>query len=153
MFVYRVCDKKEIDTILKEKSLDNIGSICTIDKKKNTHDYKEGVKYLHFYHDYGDVFYSDSKDRNYICTYDIPIEILKPREGVGYYLDRELFRTWEKVPEYAVEVDLLSFHDLKKVERLNDLIFFDEYINNDYHDKIETVYKKQSKVLKKTLRK
>ena len=151
MRVYRVCDEKEVKTILKDRSLKNVGNVFTVDEKLNTHKYKEGVKYMHFFREYGDVFYFDSKDRNYICSYEIPREILKPREGVGYYLDRELFRTWEKVEEFAVEVDLLNINNLIRVEKINDLIFFDEFIANDYHDKIEQVY--QSKILKKALKK
>ena len=39
MIVYRLCKKDEIDNLLNDKSLQNVGIICEINNKINTHLY------------------------------------------------------------------------------------------------------------------
>jgi len=151
MLVYRICTQDELSILLNERSLDNVAMYCEIDDRVNTHKYKKDKKYIHFFSEYGDVFYYDSKERRFICTYDISEDILENSKGIGYYLDRYLLRYIQKVPEYAVESDLVSFDDLKLVEEMTDNIFYEDYVDDEYRDKIQMVYQADSKSLKKVI--
>jgi hypothetical protein len=53
MIVYRYLSEKELNLIMQGK-IDNLGSYYTKEgfKKVNTHKYKSGVKYLHFFKTY-----------------------------------------------------------------------------------------------------
>lgn len=150
MLVYRVAKEEEIKTLLNEESLENVGRECVVNSKLNNHNYLSGKRYLHFYPDYGSIFYTNSGDNRYICTYDIPDDVLEPHKGIGYYLDREYYERLEEVTEYAVEVEYLSFSNLKKVEMMTDLVLFEDYCYGDYGDYIQTIYEQGTqKVLKK----
>lgn len=140
MLVYRICVKEEIDSIMKNKSLNQVAMYYVINHKINTFDYYKNKKYIHFYENYGDVFYYDSNEKKYICTYDIDKEILNNSQGYGYYLDRFAFKHYQKVKEYAVESDLIDFSNLIKVEVIKSPIFYDEYLDDCYQDKIKTIY-------------
>ena len=104
---------------------------------------------MHFYATYGSIFYYNSQDRRYICTYDIPDDVLEQSKGTGYYLDLEFFEHLQEVTEYAVEIDLLDFSYLKKVEEMSELLLFEDYIYNEHQDKLKTIYEADQKVLKK----
>ena len=139
MFVYRICDEEEISSIIKNKSLTGIGHFYSTNPKKNTHSYYLGVKYLHFYEKYTDVFYLDSSKNCYICTYDIRDDILEKFSGVGYYLDRVFFNYLQEVHEYAVDVSFLSFQNLIQIDQIIAPISFED-IDYDFSDKIITIY-------------
>ena len=139
MFVYRVCSRDEVFSILKNRSLDEIGHFYSIDSKKNTHTYHPNKKYLHFFEKYSDVFYLDSSKNQYICIYDIAEDTLEKSRGIGYYLDRVFFENLQEVPEFAVDVSLLSFQDLIQIDQIIDTIFFED-INYAIFDKIITIY-------------
>ena len=150
MIVYRIAKEEEIKTILGEESLENIGRECKVDYKLNNHNYLPGKKYLHFYPDYGSIFYTSSQAKRYICTYDIPDDVLERSKGIGYYLDLEFYEHLQEVTEYAIETDILDFSYLKKIEMMTDLILFEDYCYDEYRDKIETIYEQCSqKVIKK----
>ena len=88
MKVYRYATKREIDNILNGK-LDKIGH--TFSKSKcNTHNYRNKIKYLHFFKKVDSIdkiksLRKGSKDQYYICEYDIPMLVLMIGRGVGYY--------------------------------------------------------------------
>lgn len=142
MLVYRVCDIEEIAIILKERSLSKIGQYHSIDKRMNTHEYKKDKKYIHFFKTFGDILYFDSEKRKYVCIYDINEEILENSKGIGYYLDRSFYHKIDEVEEFAIESDLIKFKDLKQIDEIVDVILFEDYLDNNYQDKITTIYKR-----------
>ena len=150
MIVYRLCDEKEINTILNEESFSNVGNSFFTYRKINTHRYQEDKKYLHFFRDYDSLFYFLVTKRRFICTYDIPDVILNKGKGIGYYFDRVKFKTKDIVSEYAVMNEDISFDYLVKIDKVNGYIDFEDYVENNYQDKLETIYlKDKQKVLKK----
>ena len=48
MKVFRLCREEEIKQILKNQSCEKVGSYCS-NSEKNSHNYNEDVKYLHFF--------------------------------------------------------------------------------------------------------
>ena len=49
MKVYRLCNESEIESILTNKDFKNAGHNCNNNPHKNTHQYIQGKKYLHFF--------------------------------------------------------------------------------------------------------
>ena len=55
MYVYRICDKEEIDIIFNYKSFKLVGDYGSkyiknqIERNVNNHNYDENEKYLHFF--------------------------------------------------------------------------------------------------------
>lgn len=79
----------------------------------NTHDYKQGVKYLHFFHFYeGALEYVSGipsmgwDDRCFIASYDIPDEVLDKYRGLGIY--PESLHPAVPLLEYAIPFDELN---------------------------------------------
>ncbi len=140
MIVYRICRKKEFERIMNNKSFANIGSICTENPKINSHKYKNNEKYLHFFKSYDSVFYLYVTTDNYICTYDIPNELLKKNMGVGYYLDRIYMEKLESVAEYAIPSREIQFSYLQRVDKVKNYIDFEDFLDDDYADSLETVF-------------
>lgn len=56
MIVYRVCSKREISRIVSDKGFCGVGNYYDVNLKLNTFKYDDGVKYLHFYDRYVDIF-------------------------------------------------------------------------------------------------
>ncbi len=152
MLVYRICNEREITLILKERSCENIGNYFSNNQNKNTHNYKENKRYIHFFRNYSDIFYFDFMENKYICTYDIPDKILKTGEGKGYYLDRIMFQNVTEVFEYAVESNLIDFEYLKQIDMITSIVSFEEYLFGDFKNKIREVYSRK-KEPQKTLNK
>ena len=151
MLVYRICDKKEVETLLKEKSLENIASRFRIDGRLNTHQYDREKKYLHFFGQFGDIFYYDSSKKIYICTYNIVKSILEQSKGHGFYLDRITNQYPQSVIEYAIDSDLISFKNLRRIDKMKRRIFYDDYLEEEYKKKLITVYEKSNGAKKKIL--
>jgi hypothetical protein len=140
MIVYRICEEKEIQNIICNRSLDEVGSVFKNNARFNNHKYAPDTKYLHFFKEYDGVFYVGVNRGRYICSYDIPDVILDKFSGIGYYLDRTFLRKRESVSEYAIPCELLSINYLKKVEKVTSYIDFEEYVYDDYKNKIITMY-------------
>lgn len=140
MLVYRICQKNEIETILKDKTFINAGKYYEINNKKNTHKYLINKKYIHFFKDKDSIFYLNTDAKMYICTYNIPNHLLETHYGIGYYLDRIYYKNLEKVDEYAIENEFISFNYLLKIEKIIKYIDIEDYINNDISSKIEIIY-------------
>ena len=75
----------------------------------NTHKYKEGVKYLHFFQSLKDLKHIEKvRDRNkehFVAQFDIPILTLLSCAGKGYYPASGYDLDCEVVREYAIPVD------------------------------------------------
>ena len=149
MTVYRLCNELEFQKILNTMSFDDIGSLCCNNSKRNNHRYKSNQKYLHFFKDYDSLFYLYLKSGTYICTYDIPDEILEKYVGVGKYLDRMYMKKIESVTEYSIPNAEISFDYLKSIEKISRDIEYEEYIDDDYKDSLELVYNIQQRTLGK----
>ena len=141
MLVYRICNKEEITNILNNQSFTNIGNRFKVDIKKNHHKYNENIKYMHFFNDYDSVFYLNVTNGYYICTYDIPEDLLEKYKGIGLYLDRIQLIIKECVIEYAIPNTEIKFSYLTKIEKINEYIDFDDFVNNEYN--LTTIYEKE----------
>ena len=151
MVVYRLCSESEFQKILDTMSFDDIGSLCSDNRKLNNHKYQINKKYLHFFKDYDSLFYLYLKPESYICTYNIPDELLEEYIGIGEYLDIVFMRKVESVIEYAIPNDEIVFDYLKRIERVIKYIDYEEYLNDDYKSSLEKVYDRESMVLKKKI--
>ena len=149
MLVYRVCYESEVNLIFQQREVKAIGKRFFA-TKMNTHHYDYSKLYIHFYENYDSIFYWYSHYRSFLCTYDIPDYILKPFRGFGMYAtrgDRETDHNTYKVPEFAVEADLLDFDYLKKIELMDSSATYEDYLNGDLSDKLELMYDARSHVL------
>lgn len=140
MLVYRICKKDEIDMIFNDRNFKNVGKVCKINDNINTHVYKNNKKYIHFFKNKDSIFYLNTTKEMYVCTYDIPIYLLETHYGVGFYLDKFNFRNLEKVSEYAIENESISFNYLLRIEKILEYIDIDDYMHDDISSKIETIY-------------
>ena len=116
MKVYRYATKDEIDNILNG----NISQIGKIYEKRNcnTHNYKEGVKYLHFYKNIKSILeikkLRKSKSKTFcICEFDIPMVVLMLGKGVGYYNASGYDVDLNSHAEYIVPVEQMKKKWLK----------------------------------------
>lgn len=93
MKVYRFLCDDELKKILTGRvdELGQLGHKFDFECKPNTYRYAPDIKYIHFFksqtamkfmnkHHYGSRKY-------YICTFDIPLSILKSHFGLGFYAD------------------------------------------------------------------
>ena len=152
MLVYRVCQEKELNEIMSNESFDTVGRHYSANPLKNTHNYKDDKKYLHFFKDLDSVFYCSTSCGNYICTYDIPDNILAESKGKGYFLDRFAFKHVQEAEEYAITTDNLSSDYLTKVELIKESMDVEDYLFDEISDKLTTIYEKEkNKTLKKQL--
>ncbi len=153
MVVYRLCDSKEVQNIICNRSFDEVGSTFERDSKKNNHKYSPNIKYLHFFKDFDSLFYLGVRSGTYICTYDIPDSVLRKFMADGFYLDRVFLRDLENVPEYAVPTAFIIFDYLKKVDKVTNDIDFEEFAYDDYKNSIYNMYDftDQGKKLRNTL--
>lgn len=140
MEVYRICSDWEISTILKSKSTSEVGSTFINNTKINTFDYNPTTKYLHFFQKYEDIFYLDCRGCENICTYDIPEEILAQSQGIGFYYDRINFRHIDEAIEFAVDVNLLDFSYLKRVDKITSILLFEDYLEGDIQEYLKNIY-------------
>ena len=142
MLVYRLCNEKELKLLLDEKSFKHIAREFYPVKTFNNHPYKKYKKYVHFFHNFDSIFYLTVNEEKYLCTYNIPDEILRRSKGIGFYYDRIHLEKLEDVEEYAVEEDELDISYLQKIQKVLRYIDFEDYILKDYKDGLQTVYNK-----------
>lgn len=136
MIVYRVCNKEEIENIFKDNSFINIGH-SFIKSNLNTHNYNEKIKYLHFFANINNIFYLRTLKDRYLCTYDIPCDILNNYQGIGYYLDYINYRELNEVIEYAVCNNVIELSYLKEISYIKENIDYEDFIE-DYLERIYT---------------
>ena len=151
MLVYRVCDKSEINNIFNDRNYTNVGKICNINENLNTYQYEDNKKYIHFFKDFDSIFYVDTTENHFICTYNIPKYLLEQNTGIGFYLDRINLKKQEKVSEYAIENKKINFNYLQNVQRIFNYIDIFDYIDGDISDKIENYYINKDKNIDKQI--
>lgn len=145
MLVYRLCKEEEVNEILKSKKFKNVGKCFKINNKMNTHKYIENRRYLHFFDQIVNLFHFDTCEEYYICTYDIPKELLDKYRGMGYYLDSFNLKTYEQVVEYAIPSNYISFDYLLKIQEIREDMDVDDYLYSDMDNKLITIYEKEQK--------
>ena len=110
MIVYRYLSKRELDAFLNE-DMDSVGAEYYESDKSvsNTHEYKEGVKYLHFFQSLRDLKHIEKlrtqNKEHFVAQFDIPILTLIRCAGKGYYSTSGYDCDYETVREYAIPVD------------------------------------------------
>ena len=113
MKVYRHLSEKELNLMLegKTQALGNYFSKPTKEMKyrKNTHNYDESTKYIHFFKHKNSLKMMSYINKNlkgnfYFCTFDIPFRELIFHGGKGFYPSPG-YDTDGTLKEYAVPVD------------------------------------------------
>lgn len=113
MRVYRTITANEITNLYRGEQDRNISII----KGENTHEYQEGVDYIHFFrfHESAEYYHNNTfamqNPRIAYMVANVPNEILKETIGYGYYNGVEtditkLEGTTLPLPEYAIPKDL-----------------------------------------------
>ncbi len=115
MRVYRYMCEAELKAFL-EGDMEKLGS-TKVNNASNTHKYKQGVKYLHFFKNVEDLrsirgIKASLKDNYYIGLFDIPISILAMGMGKGYYNGRGYDIDHVAVREYAIPVEKIKADNL-----------------------------------------
>lgn len=148
MLLYRICTNKELNLILTN-NFSEVGSfgaeLIEYQKEKgmNTHKYEADKYYMHFYKDKDNVLFGNTSAGNYVCTYDIPDEILDNSFGYGQYLSPFNLESIVSVPEYAIESNIIKKEYIKRIEIIKETIeFCDDDYPNSLDDFFESVYVK-----------
>ena len=154
MLLYRVCSECELKIILEQKLFKAIGGNAYSDPKASTHLYDTSKNYMHFFPRYDSIFYMTTYHfpPMFICTYDIPDEIIKPYEGWGFYEMRVGGPEYDKIKakglelpikcvnEYAVPSDLIIGDYLVRIQKLETHLPYYEYLENNSDNGISTMY-------------
>ena len=146
MLLYRLCKEEEISKILKLQKITAVGRYCHNTHKLNTHVYKKDKKYLHFFLEEYEIINLNPKKDNYICTYDIPEDIVNEHLGFGYY--RSIFNLEDltKIKECAIPIDLIHFSNLLKIEKIKEYIDIEFYLEDiDKYKEIVYINRKNQK--------
>ena len=149
MKVYRICNKEEVNALLNDKDFSNVGKEGLIFIQQqikddtNNHNYEPKEKYLHFFKSLHSIFYLNTNEGYYICTYDIPDEVLKDGSGIGKYWDFMNFSHLVNVEEYAINIKNLKFDYLEKIDEITEYIDVEDYLYNfSIEDFLTTIYNK-----------
>ena len=150
MLVYRICDQSEIDEIFGLQSFNMIGCLGK-NTKGNTNNYIPGKLYMHFFPRKDYLMLLDTRKNSYICTYDIPNDILETHLGSGTYTDYNHYQNVWTVDEYAIESEMIRLDYLIRVEMvLKDIDYEDYTFDPTLCSFLKEVYSNwQNKVLKK----
>ena len=150
MLLYRLSKEEEILKILDTRKTDVIGAYCSNNPKLNNHIYQKDKKYLHFFLSEYEITNLNPQKGKYICTYDIPKDIVNAYLGFGYYLSVFDLETSKKITECAIPCELISFQNLIKIEKITKTLDFEDYLD-DIREFKETIY--ELPVTKKVRRK
>lgn len=142
MEVFRLCQQDEIKKILIQKSFVGVGQTYQNNYELNSHDYRANVKYLHFFKNKIDLLYLNTAAGRFICTYDIPEELLKQSAGQGKYKDYIAFKTLCYVDEYAIPVNNLKFEHLQSVNKIIKDFDFED-IHENPREYFQTIYQRE----------
>lgn len=140
MIVYRICKKEELEKIFMDNSFLNVGYKFDI-SNLNTHQYNKNSRYLHFFLDKDSMFYLRTLKDRYVCIYDIPCDILKKYEGIGYYYDYINYSNLNEVIECAVETSNIKIDYLKQVSYIKKDIDYEDLIDDyDLSEFVDAIY-------------
>lgn len=143
MKVYRLCRKLEVEQILNNESFNEVGNFCR-NSERNSHNYDESIKYLHFFKQKTDLLYLNTLSGRFICTYDIPEELLSKHYGVGSYRDYIRFVYLNQVEEYAIPSRLLNFDYIQTIDEIvHDMDVEDFYKEDSTKKCVKRIYSKQ----------
>ena len=111
MRVYRYLSEQELNTIL-HGDVSSLGHEFHKDRKNylNSHHYKKGVKYMHFFKEFENMqeikqVYQNVKGKFYYCTFDIPRLVLFFAAGKGFYAPKGYDYDFSVMTEYAIRTD------------------------------------------------
>lgn len=139
MLLYRICNKQEINLILN-KGIEYVGSSREV-TSVNSHNYKLGIPYIHFFLHKSDILYIGCSRDSYVCTYDIPYGLLDLYCGVGKYSDNVNFKDRVYVIEFAIPSKELKIDYLKRIDVLLDYIDYEDFLGGDILPELyETIY-------------
>lgn len=143
MRLYRIISKRELDLVFQEKSFRHVGSTYQTDLK-NKHFYYPNIFYMHFFLNKTDTLYLLGSNKRYICTFEVPNELLKEEYlGIGRYLDLFFFQTMQDVREYAIPNYLISIDDLIQIEECDSIIDIEDLEDTSIEDYTTTIYTKE----------
>ena len=111
MRVYRYLCEEELQSIL-DGSMNKVGT-TKINNASNTHHYKPGVKYLHFFKNLEDLhdirmIKKYNKNNFYVGLFDIPLPTLLMNMGKGYYEAHGYDMDRVTIREYAIPADKIK---------------------------------------------
>ena len=151
MLVYRLCKVDEVNKLLDERNIESIGVPASVfineqqTKNISSHEYNYHLSYLHFFKDLSSIFYFYTEEK-FLCTYDIPEEILNNHAGKGFYQNYINYNRIEAVDEYAIPVSELSFQYLNKIDKITEFIDYDDYLYDPtLSEDLKPIYKKEGR--------
>ena len=146
MKVYRLCRQEEIEKIFKDKGFQNVGQECIRDQTINNHNYITGKKYLHFFPSFDSLLHLNTAEGHYICTYDIPKQLLDQTKGIGKYVDFVHLMHLVDVDEYAIETSALDINHLLCVFKIEKFIDYEDlWLDSTLKGFIRPVYIQKQK--------
>lgn len=114
MKVYRYLSENELKSILTD-DLSNVGYEYANNLKlqqSNTHRYKKGIKYLHFFKSKADCVrikaIHNNKTNFYIAEFNIPFATLAKHIGYGIYSTTGYDVDYDEVTEFAIPTHKLK---------------------------------------------
>ena len=146
MYLYRLCDPIEAKIILETKDFSSLGNNYR-NCFKNNFTYEPGKKYLHFFDSPYNIYFLNTIKDNYICTYDIPEEIL-PEKNTCYNINFLDFDNNGDVDEYVIESNKILFDYLYSMDKIRETIDYEDYLYSDLSKMIKPIYDKK-RVLKR----
>lgn len=123
MKVYRYLSELELKSILTN-NLSNVGYEYANNlnfQQSNTHRYKKGVKYLHFFKSKLDCIrvksiHSNGKANFYVAEFNIPFTTLAKHIGYGIYSTKGYDVDYDKVTEFAIPTNKINSNYLISYE-------------------------------------
>lgn len=150
MLVYRICSRDEVDYILNTGSFDLIGGFGFQYKANNHHYQKVDVYYMHFFLNKDSVLYVNSSKGVFLCTYDIPNDILNKYTSLGDYLDYINYERKIKVIEFAIPSLMIKLEYLKRIDVLTSCIDYKDFLDGDLSPELyETIYDTSKLMIRK----
>lgn len=121
MKVYRYLGARELREILTGNTK-TIGKTFSREffRHSNSHRYKDGVRYLHFFQNKKDIekikfIHHKASGQFYVCMFDIPKKLMK--KGVGKYYNQRGYEPFvEKAKEYILPANDLDCSSLCSYE-------------------------------------
>ena len=144
MILYRICSNREVNLILNN-NFSEVGSLGANlieyqnQKGMNNHKYEVDKYYMHFYKDKDNILFGNAFAGNYVCTYDIPDEILDNNFEYGQYLSPFDLESIVSVPEYAIESNKIKKEYIKTIEIIKETI---DLCDDDYPNSLDGFFER-----------